>query len=218
MKGLLIDNFYATLSNAKIFSVIVVLLGIFVVAMDNRIPSLIIGYMLLVIIGYSLNSIASIRKESVTKWSQYKLTTPIKRANIITSYFISLCLWLVIGIVFATIGVWLSVMLHGYPFDKNTDIFMLFVVGIGISLFMGAIFFPLFFIGGEERNEVFLVISLLCGVGGVMGITTLINNFFPEGMTCVQIILGGVLILACAVIAIVLSYPITVCVFRRKEY
>ena len=45
MKGLLKNNFYATLSNAKVFAAIMLLLGIFVVAMDNKIPSLIIGYM-----------------------------------------------------------------------------------------------------------------------------------------------------------------------------
>lgn len=72
MKGLLKNNFYATLSNAKVFAAIMLLLGVFVVAMDNKIPSLIIGYMLLAMIGFSLNSIASLRKESATKWSKYK--------------------------------------------------------------------------------------------------------------------------------------------------
>lgn len=172
MKGLLKNNFYATLSNAKVFAAIMLLLGIFVVAMGNKIPSLIIGYMLLAMIGFSLISIASLRKESATKWSKYKLTTPVKRSAIVQSYFLSFLLWLIVGMVFAGIGVALSIMLHGFPFDKDTDVFMLFVIGIGISLFMGAIFFPLFFVGGEERNEVFLVISLLCGIGFVMGLAT----------------------------------------------
>ncbi len=43
MKGLLKNNFYATLSNVKVFFVVMLLLGVFVVAMDNKIPSLIIG-------------------------------------------------------------------------------------------------------------------------------------------------------------------------------
>lgn len=79
MKGLLKNNFYATLSNAKVFAAIMLLLGIFVVAMDNKIPSHNIGYMLLAMIGFSLNSIASLRKESATR-SKYKLTTPVKRS------------------------------------------------------------------------------------------------------------------------------------------
>ena len=93
----------------------------------------------------------------------------------------------------------------------------LFVVGIGISLFMGAIFFPLFYLGGEERNEVFLIISLLCGIGIVMWLSTLINTLFPK-MTAPQLICGGIAILACSLLVYVLSYPLTVSIFKKKEY
>ena len=149
MKGLLRNNFYATLSNAKTFSVILLFLGIFVVAMDNTIATLIIDYMLLVMIGFSFNSIASVRKESATKWHKYKLTAPVRRTDIVKSLFVSELLWLAVGITFAAVSTALSISLHGNPFDRNMDIFMLFVIGVGISLFMGAIFFPLFFLGGE---------------------------------------------------------------------
>lgn len=217
MRGLLKSNYYAVRSNAKVFSTVMVLLGIFVVAMDNEIPSLIIGYMLSVIIGFSFNSIASAGRESIAKWSVYKLTTPVKRADIVKSLFLSQLLWLFVGTAFAGIIVTLSVALHGFPFDKDTDVFLLFIVGSGISLFMGAFFFPLFFWGGEERKEVFLVISLLCGIGVVMGLTTLVNTIFPPQMTF-RIIWGGCMILACGILAFVLSYPLTVGIFRRKDY
>lgn len=217
MKGLLKNNFYATLSNVKTFSAVMLLSGIFVVLMDNKIPSLIIGYMLLGMIGFSLNSIASLRKESSGKWSQYKLTAPVKRAVIVQSYFLSLLLWLIVGMIFAGICVVLSIMLHGFPFDRDTDVFMLFVVGIGISLFMGAIFFPLFYLGGEERNEVFLVISLLCSIGIIMGITTIINTLFPTPMAAIQIILAGVIILASAFSVFLVSCPLTIAIYHKKE-
>ena len=218
MKGLLKNNFYATLSNIKTFSVVMFLLGIFVVIMDNKIPSLIIGYMLLGIIGFSLNSIASLRKESSTKWSKYKLTVPVKRSAIVQSYFLSLLLWLMVGMIYAGMGVAMSIMLHGFPFDRDTDVYMLFVVGIGISLLMGAIFFPLFYLGGEERNEVFLVISLLCSIGIIMGTTTFINTLFPTRMSTIQIILSGIIILVSALFIFIVSCPLTVAIYHKKEY
>ena len=95
---------------------------------------------------------------------------------------------------------------------------MLFSAGSSISLFAGAIFFPLFYIGGEERNGAFLAISLLCAVGIVMGITTLINGMFGPGMTTVQTVLAAMLLLACSLMAFVLSYPVTTAIFERKEY
>lgn len=218
MRGLFRNNFYATLLSAKAFAGIVVLAGMFVVAMDNTIPSLIIGYMLLVMIGFSLNSIASIRKESATKWGKYKLTVPVKKGDIVLSFFASQLLWLAVGIGFAGVGIVLSVALHGNPFDRNTDIFMLFVVGIGISLFMGAIFFPLYFLGGEERNEVILLVSLLGGIGVIMGLTTLIRIMYPGNMTTWQIVLSGIFMMVCAVAAFAASYPVSVGLFKRKEY
>lgn len=218
MKGLFRNNFYATLPNAKVFSGIMLFLGIFVVAMDNKIPSLIIGYMLTAIIGFPFIALDGLRREGFGKWSKYKLTTPVKRSDIVKSYYISQLLWLIIGMVFAGIGVTLSVLLHGFPFDKNTDIFMMYVMGIGISLFMEAIFFPLFYFGGEERNAVFLIISLLCGIFIIIGLSTLVNTFFPAPMTTLQLVLTGVFILVCAILAFTLSIPITTGIFKKKEY
>lgn len=218
MKGLLRNNFYTALSSVKAFSAVMLLLGVFVVAVDNRIPSLIIGYMLLVMIGFSLNSIASLRRENTSKWSKYKLTAPVKRSDIIESCFLSLLLWLSFGAVFAGTGVAASIMLHGFPFDRNTDVFMLFVVGIGISLFMAAVFFPLFYLGGEERNEVLLIISLLCGTGFVMGLTTFINTLFPAPMSTTQIILAGLVILTSAFLTFAASCLLTVAIYQKKDY
>ncbi len=217
MKGLFRNNLYAALSNTKVFSGIMLLTGVFVVVVDNKIPSLIIGYMLLGMVGFSLNAIASLRKESAAKWNKYKLTAPVKRSDIVKSVFLSQLLWLTVGIAFAGIAASLSVTLHGFPFDRNTDIFMLFVVGISISLFMGALFFPLFYLGGEERNEVFLVISLLCSIAIIMGLTTFINTLFPN-MTIPQLISGGIIILACALSAFAFSYFLTVGIYKKKDY
>ncbi len=218
MKGLLKNNFYAALSNAKVFAVILFVLGIFAAVLGKRDTSWMIGYMMLSMIGFSFNSIASVRKESVGKWSKYKLTTPVTRSAIVRSYYLSLLSWLAVGMAFAGMGAALSVALRGFPFDRTTDIFLLFVAGVGISLFMGAIFFPLFYIGGEERNEVSLVISLLGGVGLVMGLTALVNAPFPAPMTQAQILFGGAMMIGCALAAFGISCPVATCIYRRKEY
>lgn len=215
MKGLLINNLYAALPNMKVFSGIMLLLGVFVAAMDNRVPSLVIGYTLLAVIGFSFTAIASVRAEETSQWSRYKLTAPIQRADIVKSYFVSQFLWMSLGVVFAGAGVGASVLLHGFPFDRNTDVFLLLVVGCGVSLFMGAVFFPLHCCAGAERTEAFLVVGLLCGVGIVMGMTSLINLLFPA-MTTPQILLAGAAMLGCALLAFGLSCLLTIVLFKRK--
>lgn len=218
MRGLLINNYYAVRSNVKVFSIVMFLLGVFVVIIDNDTPAFIIGYMLLCMVGFSLNMFVALRKECACKWGKYKLTTPVKRSDIVKSYFISLLIWLLVGMIFAGAGVSISVLLHGFPFARNTDVLMLFVTGIGISFFMAAIFFPLFYFGGEEKNEVFLIISLLSAVGIITGLVRLINLFFGPKITTLQIILAAVILFASSLLAFILSYPATVILFKRKQY
>ena len=64
----------------------------------------------------------------------------------------------------------------------------------------------------------FLVISLLCGIGLVMGITTFLNTLFPTPINTIQIILGGVIILAIASFVFIISCPLTVAIYHKKEY
>lgn len=216
MKGLLINNFYAVRSSAKVFSIFMLLLGAFVTIVISQ--QLLLFYMLLGIIGFSINAIASMGKDYISKWGKYKLTSPVKRADIVKSYFISQLIWLLTGIIFAGIVMSASWLLHGCPFDRSVDAFMVLSTGISISLFAGAIFFPLFYLGGEERNGAFLVISLLCAIGIVMGITTAINIVFGSNMTTWHIILGALIMLTCSLLIFALSYPLTVAIFKRKEY
>ncbi|MGP1491280.1 MAG: ABC-2 transporter permease [Treponema sp.] len=216
MKGLLKNNYYAMLPNTKVLLIVVSFLLVLNIGLKNQI--LMISYVLLCMLGFPLNSVTSLQKESVTKWNKYKLTMPVTRAAIVRSYYVSLLLCLSVGIVFAGVGIVPAIMLHGFPFDKNIDIFMLLVAGASSSLFMGAIFLPLFYSDGEERGEMFLVISVLCGIGIVFGIIVCINMLVPPPVTTMQLILSGIGMLVSALIIFAVSYPLTVAIYHKKEY
>lgn len=214
MKGLLKNNIYATLSNAKVFSGFLILFGIFVVAVISQ--SLQIGYVMIGVIGFSINAITVAKNEFTSKWGKYKLTLPVKRADIIKSLFLNQIIWLLAGTLFVGIEVSLSWLFHGCSFDQPIDILTMFSLGISMSLFTGAVFFPLFYIGGAERSEVFLIISLLCAFGIDFSIISIINNLQEPGIS--SIVFGAVILIVCSILAFALSYPLTVCIFKRKEY
>ena len=214
MKGLLKNNFLAVCSNMKVFALLMALLGIFTAAVISR--SLVIGCALLSIVGFSMIAVTGMKKEFASKWGKYKLTLPVNRANIVKSYFISQLIWLAVGAAFAGVSICLSWVLHGCPFDNNIDTLSVFSVGISVSLFMGAFFFPLFYSIGEEKSEVFLVISLLCGIGIAMGIVSAVNFCLAPGFTTV--LFGDAILIVCALFIFVLSYPLTVHIYREKEY
>lgn len=214
MKGLLKNNLYATVPNAKVFSIFMFLLGVFVVAVTSQ--QLIIGYTMVGIIGFSVNAMMVVKNEFVSKWGKYKLATPVKRVDIAKSYFINMIIWLLVGTLFAGIAVGLSWRLHGCPFDQPIDILTLFALGVSMSLFIGAIFFPLFYLGGAERSDVFLIIAILCAFGIDLVIVTVTNELLEPGIT--TILLGVAALLGCSLLAFFISYPLTVGVFKRKEY
>lgn len=214
MKGLLKNNFYAAYANAKVFSVFMILFGIFTVAVISQ--PLLIGYALTGIVGFSANAVAVVKNEFASKWGKYKLTLPVRRADIVKSLFVNQMIWLAIGTGFAGIGTGLSWLLHGCPFDQPVDILSIFSLGISMSLFMGAVFFPMFYLGGEERSEVFLIISFLGAFAIDFAIISIINEVLEPGI--VNILLGGVVLVSCSLLAFVLSCLLTVWIFRRKEY
>ena len=214
MRGLLRNNLYATGSNARVFSGFMLLLGAFTAAVISQ--SLQIGYVMIGIIGFSVNAVLVGKNESVSKWGKYKLTMPVKRADIVKSLFFNEVIWLLAGTVFAGIEVGLSWLIHGCLFDRPIDMLTMFALGISMSLFMGAIFFPLLYAGGEERGEVFLIIALLGAFGIDFAIVSMANEILDPGIPA--ILLGAAILVGCSVSAFILSYPLTVCIFKRKEY
>ncbi len=220
MKGLLKNNFYGILSGAKVFLIFMFLLGICVTMMEKN-SFMVIVYALLGIIGFSINGITCLINESSSKWNKYKLTAPVKRAEIVRSYFLSQLIWLFAGMLFAGIGITFSILLHGSPFDRNIDIFLIFVMGIGISLFTASLFFPLSYSGGAEKNQVFLIISLIGGIGIFAKLIDLLSVLFhPDSsspMTTFQLVLSGLTSIICSLSAFALSYWVTVGIFRRTE-
>lgn len=214
MRGLLKNNLFAVYANARVFSVFLLLWGIFVIAVPSQ--SLQIGYGLTGIIGFSVNAIAVVKNEYASKWGKYKLTLPVKRRDIIKSLFLNQIIWLLVGVLFAGTGISLSWLLHGCVFDQPVDALTLTALGISISLFMGAVFFPLFYLGGEERGEVLLVISILCAFGVDLLLVNVFNELLEPGIAAVLI--GAAALVACSVAAFEASYWVTVGIFKRKEY
>lgn len=207
MRGLLKNNFFAVLDNAKVFSVFMFLWGVLVVAIPSETFQM--WFVLIGIIGFPLNAAAGIGKEFTSKWGKYKLTLPVKRADIVRSLFLSQIIWLFIGLFFAAMGIVLSFLLHGYSYDLFIGMFGMFALGISVSLFMGAMFLPLLYLGGEEKSMAFLVITLLFAFG-IVSVLFNVNDAAP--------LIGIAVSIICSVLVYALSYPLTLRIFERKEY
>ena len=92
-----------------------------------------------------------------------------------------------------------------HTFEQFEGISGVLVVGISISLSMGAIFIPMVYLAGEDKTIVFLIISLICA----LGIVTMLFNI-P--------LFGPFILIGCSILLFIVSFPLTVGIFREKEY
>lgn len=203
MKGLFRNNFFAVWINAKVFLIFMLLFAIVVTIIPAQ--TLQMYFIMIGIVGFSVIAATAIGNEFSLKWGKYKLTLPVKRTDIVRSLFLNQIFGIIVGTLFTGIASGLSYMIHGFSFDQFSGIFSLFILAVSISFFMGAIFIPMIYLTGEDKIVVFLIISLFCAVG----IAAMLFNI-P--------LFGNVIIITCALLLFAVSYPLTVSVFKRKEF
>ncbi len=219
MIGLLKNNFYGAIGSAVIFLVVFLTAGLALLITGN--PSLLNILVIVSATAFAFNAISGFRKEASTKWNKYELTTPVRRKDIVKSRYISHIIWIVVGVVLSVVFVGLTVLLHGnlYFYHVIRDPLTLFCLSAGIALLVGTLYYPAIYLFGADRSEVIIIISLLGAVGIAFAIIWLINagNDFnvlsePEYYLFIFLFLGIIVVL------FLLSYFLTVAIYRGKEY
>lgn len=100
MTGLLKERFYCTAESNKLYFAFLVVLAVIILLTGNSM--LLYGYALFSLPGFAFISVAGLRKESVTNWSKYKLTFPVRRSIIVDSFYISHAILIVLGMIFTS--------------------------------------------------------------------------------------------------------------------
>lgn len=219
MIGLLKNNFYGTIGSAILFFAVFSALGLVLLITGN--PTVLNIMVVISATASAFNAVSGFRKEASTRWNKYELTTPVRRKDIVKSRYISHVSWIVIGSVLAGIFVAFTVLVHGnlYFYHVVRDPVSLFSLSIGIALLLGTLYYPAIYFLGSDKNEVIIIISLLGAIGIAFGIIWVINagNDFqsltdPEYFLFIAVFMGIVVLL------FILSYFLTVHIYRKKEY
>lgn len=219
MNGLIKNNFYGVLGNMKIVSAFLLLLGTLQVVTGEATILSIFTLMAAPII--SILAISSMRKEGASKWTKYKLTLPVRRRHIVKSQYVSHLLCSSAGVVFATIFMALTVLIHGniYFYYGFRDAVTLVLGGWVLSALIGEIAYPLYYLWGEEKTEVILVLSVIGAICIIFGISLGINFLTGnEGVSDAVYYISLILILIITAIAEICFYVFAVRIFESKEY
>ena len=176
MRGLLKNNIYATLSGGKLFGILCALWEVLRSALSVPVP---VDWLRLTgIVGFTVCALIVVQKEFTSKWGKYKLTLPVRRADIIKSQFWNHLIWLLSGLFFAEPESAYRGFFMAVSLTSLLDILMLFALCVSISLFLGALYFPL--LSNRRRTRRNHSWGLHCSAAFVMdwGLISILNDLF----------------------------------------
>lgn len=181
MKGLLLKDFYTTKANilVALLSCLVMAIGLsFVIS-----PSVVI---ILVAIPLSMTVSGTIISDKKNKWTQYSVTLPVSKKQIISSKYIAYLFWVIVGLIVGTL-----ICLAVLKITNTTDNYMNIFIGFSIiiSLLSGSIIMPCNFILPEEQSIIgtILAYSLTSGILAlsIFGLNQIFNVRENMNMTLV---------------------------------
>ena len=176
MKGLLKNNFIGVIENLKLLFPLAIILGIIVSITGSA--SLLSIYSLSITPILLLLVVLCMRKETLSKWDKYKISLPVRRNDIVKSYYIIHLCWCIGGMAIVTFFMFLTVIIHGnqYFYYGFRDAVTLILGGGILAIFIGSFFYPLHYFLGVEKIEITAIISLVVSVAVIVGISLLINT------------------------------------------
>ena len=217
MKGLLKNDFYASVGNARVFLLFLLALGIGLCVTGNG--ALLSGMLLFSATAFAVTAVAPLRGSG--RWNRYLLTLPVRRRHIMRSHyagFLALCL-LGMGLALAFVG--LTVLLHGnlYFYPGMRDFWSMTVFGLCGALLLGAFFYPLHCLLGAERSDAALLISLVAAVGVIAAYCLAVNALnVPDRMSDLRFYASLFLFAALTAAAFCGSLCLSTRMYEKKEY
>ena len=188
------------LATALLISGQVVIIGFFIMTAVGSFP-----YMVMMGMG----------GKNANKWERFQITMPIRRKDMVNSFYVSILLATVAGIPLVAIVAVIIPILHVDMFEYGAFLTFanLTIRFFSIPLLMSGLLFPSANTkAGEGRGEALFTICLIVAVGNTLLMTWLVNRFeLPGDYT------DAILALAVSLVAFLISYFITRRMYAKMD-
>lgn len=212
MKGLLLKDLY----NMKVFSktlfALVAMMAVFGVMMNN--PSYICAMTIVMSLSVSMNGIALDEK---AHWDQYAMTFPVtRRMLVLEKMILMVSITLAGGVLAIVLGGTMTVVTGG-----NLPLLLLgCVTGMGVVMIMQSVLMPILLKLGTE-NARFAMIAVLAAPA-VLIVLVVRSGKIPmevlEENVYFWIRMGSGLMVLAGIVALFVSYWISVRIYEKKEW
>lgn len=212
MNGLIRNNFYSMEGNLKLSLVI----SLFLFASSFLVPG---GSFIKVIVAmqsfvFIANASASLHADTISKWSQFELTLPVHRRDILKAKYFSFSILLLLGLAMGGITT-VSACITGRLSNLQPAISGL-AFGFVLAAITVGIMYPLLLKAGTEKSELLLVLASVAAVGLMVLVAAALA--LVTGEMNMQHPLVGLTSAAAALAVFAASYFISVKIYQGKEF
>lgn len=217
MKGLIIKDFINLKKNIKMFGLLTILYGVMtIVSKDANFFSSILT-MLFAILTLSLYSY-----DDMAKWDVFAQTLPLNKDDIVQSKYIMMLLLTLIGAVYST----MFTIVFNIMFKEDSVFYNFESIGIGaaVVILFYSIILPFITKLGVEKARIILFTVYLIPFVGIISLQRLIkdgNLEIPEEVISVvetMIRYSYIMVPLIVMIALAISYSISLRIYRKKEF
>lgn len=216
MKGLLLNNLMSTKNNLLTLTpvlLIAMMIGIFVAPLAMF--TLVVNFTIFM---YPLLYISCYHHDYASNWNKLELIMPIKRGSIVLSKYLTLLIFLVSGLLLATLYATINLLIGNISWD--TSIVSTFLLALSTTINAGAFFYPPVLLWGESRSESIIIFSLIASMIPLY-ITMLIVSRILELdhlFALYDYPLFWILYLLFTIILFIISYFISRKIYENKEF
>lgn len=213
MKGLVRNNFYSMATNLQLaFAIAFILIFAPSVLGDVRILSMVLAVQSFMFVA---NTGSALNVDITSKWSNFELAMPVRRRDIVTARYISFGLLTLLGIFMSA----LTLLLTAFVFKTliADDLIFGFACGVSLSLITASLMHPIMLKFGTEKNE--LIICICAGIAaGLFFIVFRISRpFIPNNLMISRQSVVGLVFVVFAMILFIVSYMVSLAIYKRKE-
>lgn len=206
MKGLILKDLLNLKSTFKMLGVMMVFFAVVFLPQGN---GFIFG---MIILMFAMMVVTTISYDDLAKWDAYALTMPVTRAEMVLSKYLVMVILNTLGAVLSlTVGIVGSVIM-----GKRFDLEILAIIGVIylVALIFGSVIIPLIYKFGTEKARLMLFLCALLPTALIL----LLEQFNVPMPTTGNPLIYLIALIGFSVAGVVLSYLISLKIYRKKEF
>ncbi len=213
MRGLVRNNFYSLGSNLQLsFVVATFLMFVPIVIGEETLIPMVLAIQSFIFIA---NSGSALNVDITSKWSNFEITLPVKRSDIVKARYISFSVLLLFGLFFSVItSIFTAFVFQTISVNTLASGIMF---GVSLSLITAALMYPIMLKIGTEKNEIIIFICAGIAVGIYMLIVLMLSPFSNEAVPFREKPLVNIVCTISAVVLFYVSYFVSLAMYKRKE-